>query len=50
MSNSTKRAAIVIRQLEKNTGAARNAFEQIRLLQREGYKVDVIGQKLDKKK
>ncbi|MCB0350328.1 MAG: glycosyltransferase family 4 protein, partial [Bdellovibrionales bacterium] len=45
--NMKKRAAIVIRQLKKTTGAARNALEQVRLFHSLGYDVTVIGDQLD---
>lgn len=47
-SANKKTAAIVIRQLEKNTGASRNALEQARMLIGQGYKVDLIGQYIKK--
>ena len=43
-----KRAAIVIRQLEKTTGAARIAHANIRLLVDQGYQVDVYSEFIDK--
>ena len=41
---SKKTAAVIIRELEKNTGASRNALEQARLLRDHGFAVDIIGQ------
>ena len=40
-----KTAAIAIRQVEKNTGASRNAFEQAAALQSLGYRVTILAER-----
>ncbi|MCM2130743.1 glycosyltransferase family 4 protein [Larsenimonas rhizosphaerae] len=40
-----KTAAIAIRQVEKNTGASRNAFEQAAVLQSLGYRVTILAER-----
>jgi len=43
-----KRAAIITRQVSKTTGAARNTLEQVNYLIGKGYRVDVIGEYVNK--
>ncbi|WP_301280847.1 hypothetical protein [Halomonas sp. PR-M31] len=38
-------AAIAIRQVEKSTGASRNAFEQSAALQELGYRVVILAER-----
>ncbi|WP_148254164.1 glycosyltransferase family 4 protein [Aidingimonas lacisalsi] len=46
--NDSPLAAIAIRQVEKNTGASRNAFEQTAALRELGYRVVILAERANK--